>query len=808
VTVIAESDTLVALEWPAICELLANQTNAESAAAALRALKPLPDVEVAHKALAEVAEGMEAIASESALPAPFVIDQASTVRALGVEGATLDGPTLISAARTFEGTRKLATFLKRNRDRWPRLATRFEHAPVEPQLERTILDAFDREAKLVDEASRELGRFRQEVRRLRTTIVERLNALIADLPHVLVAVDSQATVRDDRYVVPLRREALSEVPGIVHDESASGATIFVEPSAMVDSNNALRRAGLAVRREEERILGELTRVLAERRGELEHAARLALHAETVLARARYGLATNGHAPELGGDTLALIDAQHPLLIAHFDGIGVGGLVPLTLELGPDERTLVVTGPNTGGKTVLLKTIGVVVLMAQSGVVPPVGRGTRLPWHDSVFADIGDTQSIAQDLSTFTAHLTKLKTAWDGARDGSLILVDEIGASTDPAEGSALASALLEAWTGRRARTIVTTHYHELKVLAFSTDGIVNGSLAYDVERNQPRYRFVSHVPGRSFGIDLAERWGFDPAIIEVARGRLDSGVRDVEEVVGRLAQQEAAHREAEQALEAERKAIGEAATARAARETAEARSQREAAEQRLAELEAQLDRLRGEVREQQKKLRRRTAELAEAEADAERSRMLAAEADRASAELRAQQEALADERSVVPIALGDQVRIPRYDVVGEIVDLDRREDVAAVKAGQIRISCRASECELIESAADRAEPEMVAGQVPLPGDEDLDDVPLEVDLRGMTADEVSFPVAGALEQAYHTGRASIRFIHGKGTGVLRQRVAELLQKHPYVVEFRVGHWNEGGDGVTVVTMENQVESES
>jgi DNA mismatch repair protein MutS2 len=178
-TVIAEPDTLVALEWSAICELLASQTNAESAAAALRALKPLPDVEVAREALAEVAEGMDAIASESALPTPYVIDQASTVRALGVEGATLDGPTLISAARTFEGTRKLAAFLKRNADRWPRLATRFAHAPVEPQLERTILDAFDREAKLVDEASRELKRFRQEVRRLRTTIVDRLNALIA-----------------------------------------------------------------------------------------------------------------------------------------------------------------------------------------------------------------------------------------------------------------------------------------------------------------------------------------------------------------------------------------------------------------------------------------------------------------------------------------------------------------------------------------------------------------------------------------------------------------------------------------------------
>ncbi|MCK5439897.1 MAG: Smr/MutS family protein, partial [Gemmatimonadetes bacterium] len=529
--------------------------------------------------------------------------------------------------------------------------------------------------------------------------------------------------------------------------------------------------------------------------------------DSAHARGSFGLKIDAVSPVVTRKgELDLIEARHPLLV--YAAESAKEVVPLSLSLNRGNQGILVTGPNTGGKTVLLKTIGVVALMAQSGIVPPVGRGTRLPWHDSMFADIGDTQSIAQDLSTFTAHLTKLKAAWDGARDGSLILVDEIGGSTDPAEGSALASALLEAWTDRRARTIVTTHYHELKVLAQSTGGIVNGSLAYDVERNQPQYRFVSNIPGRSFGIDLAERWGFGPEIVEVARERLESGVRDVEEVVGRLAEQEAAHRAAEQALEAERKAIGEAATARAARQTAEARSQREAAERRLAELEGQLDRLRAEVRDQQKKLRRRTAELAEAEADAGRSRMLAEEADRAATELRAQQEALAQERSVVPIELGDRVRIPRYDVVGEVVDLDRGEDVAAVKAGQIRISCRASECELIERVSDRPQPASSAGEAVTPGDEELDGLVLEVDLRGMTADEVSFPVAGALEQAYHTGRASIRFIHGKGTGVLRRRVAELLQKHPYVVEFRVGHWNEGGDGVTVVTMENRVESGS
>ncbi len=793
---ILDEETLRALEWDAVLDRVARHTNAGHAAEVLRAWRPFGRIEDAREALAEVGEGMTLLDERDVFPAPYVVDHARILRLLAAPGATLEGPTLVSAARTLEGVRKLAAFLRRGAQERPRLAARFSQAPSLPDLERRILDAFDAEVRLQDSASPELRRLRSDVRGLRKRLVDMLNGLISGLPHVLVAADSRPTVREGRYVVPLRREALSEVPGIVHDESVSGATVFLEPHSAVEANNDLRQSELAVRREEDRILRELTAVLAERRVELEHAARLALHAETVFTRARYALAVQGSAPELGEDRLEIVAGRHPLLLARVEE-GTGEVVPLDLALGPDDRTLVVTGPNTGGKTVLLKTVGTVVLMAQSGIVPPVGRGTRVPWHEAVIADIGDTQSIAQDLSTFTAHLTRLKKAWETAGPASLILVDEIGASTDPAEGAALATALLEDWTARGARTLVTTHYHALKVLAAGADGLVNGSLAYDLEQNRPLFRFVQGVPGRSFGIELAERWGFSPPLVRTARERLDRGVQDVEAVIDRLVAEEKRHREAGIALEEERSAIGAAESARARRTAAEADERRQSAERRLAGLEEQLARLRREIREQQRKLRERTSALAEAEAAAAQARELARETERVAESLRAERDAALQIRPSSTARVGERVRIPRYDVTGVVVQASREEDTATVQAGQVRITCRLSECEVVEPAEEAGEtPEVQPEEV----ETEAESRPLEIDLRGLTADEVGFPLAGALERAYHTGRPVVRFIHGKGTGVLRRRVAELLDRHPYVREFRTGHWNEGGDGVTIATL--------
>jgi DNA mismatch repair protein MutS2 len=393
---------------------------------------------------------------------------------------------------------------------------------------------------------------------------------------------------------------------------------------------------------------------------------------------------------------------------------------------------------------------------------------------------------------------RLKASTEAAVPGALILIDEIGASTDPAEGAALAAALLEEWVARGARAIVTTHYHALKALAGSTSGLVNGSLAYDVDRNLPQYRFVKGVPGRSFGLELAARWGLGAEILSRAHDRLDTGLRDLDELTRRLAAEEGSVVETRRALEAERRAIGDAESARARRIAEDASARREQAERRLTELESQLARLRDEVRVLQRKLRERTAALAEAEAEARSAQALADEAARTAAALRAEREALRAESPAIEVEVGDIVRIPRYQVEGELVEIDRLADTCAVSVGQVRIACHVSELERVRAGNERepATAPVVAESVEL----EPVDLPLEIDLRGMTADEVAFPVAGAVERAYHTGRTTIRVIHGKGGGVLRARVKELLEKHPYVREFRLGQWNEGGDGVTIAIL--------
>jgi DNA mismatch repair protein MutS2 len=304
------------------------------------------------------------------------------------------------------------------------------------------------------------------------------------------------------------------------------------------------------------------------------------------------------------------------------------------------------------------------------------------------------------------------------------------------------------------------------------------------------------VPGRSFGIELAERWGFSPPLVRTARERLDRGVQEVEAVIDRLVAEEKRHREAGIALEEERLAIGAAESARARRTAAEADERRQSAERRLAGLEEQLTRLRREIRDQQRKLRERTSALAEAEATAAQARELARETERVAESLRAERDAALQVQPSSAARIGDRVRIPRYDVTGVVVQASPQADTATVQAGQVRITCRLSECEVVE-AEEAGETRRVPPEEIEPEAENL---PLEIDLRGLTADEVGFPLAGALERAYHTGRPVVRFIHGKGTGVLRRRVAELLDRHPYVREFRTGHWNEGGDGVTIATL--------
>jgi DNA mismatch repair protein MutS2 len=460
--------------------------------------------------------------TDETIRAEPVPDIQATLELLGVEGSALEAVALAELTVALAAMRVTAADLKRLDTTHHALRTVLIRVDPPPkELETKLVQSIAPDGMVLDSASRDLARARQQVREARKRVMDRLGAILGALDQTERAPDAAVTVRGGRYVIPIRSTARARVGGIVHDESATRATVFVEPPEIIELGNELRAAESAELREVLRVLRELTELLRPQRDTLAAAWEMCIAFDDLCARARYAVEVNGFVPEIGGGPLKIRNGRHPLL---------GHPVPFSLELAPDERTILVSGPNTGGKTVLIKAVGLLALLAQSGIVPPIGPHSSLPVFTEAFADIGDRQSIAASLSTFSAHVAALRQILDGAGAGSLVLLDEIGSGTDPAEGGALAAATLKALTRRRAITLATTHLGALKQLAAETVGIVNASLQFDAETLTPTYRLLKGVPGRSYGLAIARRLGVaDDVLAEAERA-----VPDAERTLDRL----------------------------------------------------------------------------------------------------------------------------------------------------------------------------------------------------------------------------------------------------------------------------------
>jgi DNA mismatch repair protein MutS2 len=484
-------------------------------------------------ALAQVAELAALLLTDDGIRAEPVADITATLELLGVAGSALDGPALAAVTLALAAARVTAADLKRLAEPAPRTAA-LRVDPPPKELETRLGQAIAPDGTVLDGASKDLARARAHVREARQRLVKKLEALLGALDPTDRAADAAVTVRGGRYVIPIRSTARSRVGGIVHDESATRATVFVEPPEVIELGNDLRAAESAEQREVLRVLRELTDLLRPRREQIAAAWEMCIAFDDLCARARYAVEVNGFVPAIGEGSLAIRAGRHPLLGTE--------AVPFDLSLAPDEFTILVSGPNTGGKTVLIKAVGLLCLLVQSGVVPPLGPGSQLPVFTDVFADIGDRQSIAASLSTFSAHVAALRAILGRAGPGALVLLDEIGSGTDPAEGGALAAATLKALTRRRAVTLATTHLGALKQLAAETVGIVNASLQFDAETLTPTYRLLKGVPGRSYGLAIARRLGVPADVLAEA----ERAVPDAERTLDRLlAEVEARSRELE-----------------------------------------------------------------------------------------------------------------------------------------------------------------------------------------------------------------------------------------------------------------------
>ncbi|MFN0007636.1 MAG: endonuclease MutS2, partial [Planctomycetota bacterium] len=760
---------LEVLEFERVLDRVGQRASSDLGRERVRALRPRGDREWVVRELGRVGVVMRFREAKPDWALGPVPDVGAALTQLSTAGAVLHPKELHELGQLLSTSRLLRAELASAPD-LEELATIRDRLVDLRAPEERIVHSVDAEGRVLDTASRDLKSIRDRLRGAHSKIVKKLESFLSSLSERAVVPDGSVTIREGRYVVPVRREGKREVGGIVHGESQTGATLYVEPPVAIELMNQVRDLEGEEAREVRRILGELSEALAPHAGEIAGASEALIEIDALIACARAAADWSAAVPDIaaeGDKAVSIREGRHPLLIEAGEAV-----VPFDLDLEADERALVISGPNTGGKSVLLKAVGLITSLAQSGVVPPVGRGTRLPMFGSFFADIGDEQSIARNLSTFSAHLANVAEIVAHADGRSLVLVDEMGTGTDPAEGAALARAVIEELVRRGATLLVTSHLGELKRLDAEGSGVVNASLHFDSERMEPTYLLVKGRPGRSYGLAIARRLGFPPQLLDSAEAYRDQGNAQMDELLARLERHEREARELAEALDLERTAAAiirddverRERALRDAERTADARAREDA---RKLLLEA-----RGEVEEAIRGLRGAAESATEAgepaEALEEASRAARRKVERAVARLRTSDAAGGGSPLGSGVSAGDLVRVRATGARGRVLEV--RSGRALVEAGALKL----------EVALDDLDTDVVATEEKPRGHRGgwrgpvRESVRIEVDLRGMRVDEMEAELTKALDEALLGDLGELRIIHGKGTGALRQRVAEIL----------------------------------
>ncbi len=808
---------LSTLEFPKILERLAHHADFSAGKERALALMPTPYPSEARQRQAETSEACLLLSIKPDVGMGGARDVRSLLQQSRLAAVLL--PTeLLEIRQTLVSARDLKRVLARMADRFPNLADTADRIQECSGLVQEISRCISERGDVLDTASSELARIRRELEIAHQRLVDRLNRIVQSSDGGKFLQESFITQRQGRYVIPLRAEYKGRIQGVVHDQSASGATLFIEPLVTVDLNNRWRQRQLDEEKEVRRVLLALSQQVSGEAERIQWTVEALADLDLALAKARYADDLGVAEPQwivtvASGDTseaeekstapsrlpFTLLDARHPL-------IDPDAVVPIEVVLAPETFIVVITGPNTGGKTVTLKTIGLLVAMAQAGLHIPAAEGSTLPFFRSIYADIGDEQSIEQSLSTFSAHMTNIVNILAECDHDSLVVLDELGAGTDPVEGSALARAILEYLNGRGVTTFVATHFSELKAYAHHTPGVVNASVEFDAETLAPTYRLMIGLPGRSNAFAIARRLGIDPHITDVAQAM----------IAPEASQTEAMLQDIQEQLEA---ATQDQVAASAARAQAEARSEELA--QRLTGIDRErrdiLNTARAEARQEIEAARQELLQLRNQWSD-----QLPLPADAAPPEdskediglaLDSLKQRVADEVPAPspprptyrgPLQPGDQVWVAPLQTHGEVISSHRGQ--VEVQLGRFRTSVRRNQVELRERKESDGSPdetvapesgEAVSVGIGLPMSEPPG---MELDLRGQTAEEGLHCLDLYLDSAYLAELPWVRIIHGKGSGVLRAAVRQALNSHPLVSSYRAGEDGEGGDGVTVIKL--------
>jgi DNA mismatch repair protein MutS2 len=802
-----DSKTISVLEYPKVLERLKTFCDFSASMEMARSLEPTDSYDLALTRLAETSEARRLFSIQD-----LGIGGAHDIRAavdLAARGGVLDPQQLLDVKSTLISSRELKKSLERKMDEYPRLAQLAMGLAESHGIVDSISRVLSERGEVLDSASPKLGTLRREIKIAHDRLMSRLQRYLTESANKLQ--EPIITQRDGRYVIPLRAEFKGQIKAIVHDQSSSGATLFVEPLPIVELNNTVRELQLQARDEERRILYELFAQIGEYRDELTYGVENLAMLDLIFAKAKYADELKASAPMLhklearrqkdekqsqAGNRLPsirLIQARHPLLDPQT-------VVPIDVDPVPGTRAIVITGPNTGGKTVSLKTVGLLVLMAQSGLHIPVQSGSELPCFQAVYADIGDEQSIEQSLSTFSGHITNIIRILKQIDHRSLVIFDELGAGTDPQEGAALARAILSFLLETGCTTLVATHYPELKTFAHSTEGVVNASLEFDIKTLRPTYHLTIGLPGRSNALLIAQRLGLPQPIIESAKGeinpddlRADKLLDDIRKERNRTSRERQKLEKARDRLEAQTREL-ETRLEKIEDERREVLAKARAeGELEVAVLKRNIDSLKSQL----KKAKQPLQALKEIEEKVEEI----------EERIEAPVERKSDQRSAVSsqsLKLGERVIVSTLNTEGVITALGELD--AEVQIGSLRVRARLTD--LVRRSGE---------QPPVSSDQPVDDRPttsanrpkglstvsspgIELNLRGKLVEDGLEELDRYLEKAYSSGLLFVRIVHGKGTGRLREAVRNALKSSPYVASFEEPKDNEGGAGVTVAKM--------
>lgn len=786
--------TLRILEYDKIINKLVNLAASELGKEMAAKAVPQRDFDKIKRLLKETSDGVGYIVRKGSPPLSGLHDIRGALKRAGI-GGVLNPGELLKVADVLYACRNLKNYASEDNTSEGENVVRelISCLNTNKRLEDNIKNAIISEEEISDDATPELFSIRRKIREQQNAIKDKLNEIVKSSKYQKYMQEALVTMRGDRYVIPVKQEFRNEVPGLVHDMSASGATIFIEPMAIVEANNSIKQLKVKEQLEIERILAELTAQVTDMADALEANVSLLAKLDFIFAKAKLSVDYNCVCPELNNEKRIIIKrGRHPLLEKS-------KVVPIDLCIGEDFNTLVITGPNTGGKTVTLKTVGLFILMTQAGLHIPASDGTEMAVFKNVFADIGDEQSIEQSLSTFSSHMKNIINILHKADENSLVLFDELGAGTDPTEGAALAMAILENLKQRDAITLATTHYSEIKAYAVSTKGVENACCEFDVETLKPTYKLLIGVPGKSNAFAISQKLGLSKQIINRAKEFLSQEDIKFEDMLLSIEKNKKQSEKEKMLAQSYRQEIE--------------RLKNELEEQK-AKLDRQKDMILKEAKEKAKKI------YADAKAEVEYmiSEMKkldmereAAERSKAAEEIRmklrnkvsSMEESLAEalmpkQRLVKPpenLKPGDTVVIINLDKKGEIVTPPDKDGEAVVQVGIMRINVHVSNLRIVEENNDGNKKTFNFYNL-----KKERNVGLELDLRGMTVDEAIERTDKYLDDAIMSGLSEVALIHGKGTGTLRNGIHQYLKTNRNVKSFRLGKAGEGDTGVTIVQL--------